>query len=141
VEIRRYALSKSGAFRYDVLATIDDTQCRFLVPGDYDGDGQIEIVAAAIKTGLYLLDPQKDPKTGRVSWQVKHFESASSGFEHACYAADLDGDGRPELYVAADDQHELNRYVFPRGAGSPVKTRLGPLEKAVITWNIAAGRL
>ena len=139
VEIRRYTQGKSGAFRYDVLATIEDSQCRFLVPGDFDGDGQVEIVAAAIKTGLHLLHQHKDAKTGQVTWQVSRFETNSSGFEHAAYGADLDGDGRPELYVAADDQHELNRYVFGRD-GSVVKTRLGSLERDVITWNITAGR-
>jgi hypothetical protein len=141
VEIRRYFLGKSGAFRHEVLATIDDSQCRFLVPGDFDGDGQVEIVAAPIKKGLFLLDPTKDAKTGKLTWQVRQFETNSSGFEHAAYGADLDGDGRPELYVAADDQHELNRYVFDPATQAFVKTRLGTLENAVFTWNITAGRL
>ncbi len=141
VEIRRYTIGKSGAFRHEVIATIDDQQCRFLVPGDFDGDGKPEIVAAAFKTGLYLLKAIPDPKTGQKKWSVRQFETNSSGFEHAAYAADLDGDGRPELYVAADDQHELDRYVFDPKTGGVTKTRLGPLQDAVITWNIGAGRL
>jgi hypothetical protein len=138
VEIRRYRPGPGGTFKHEVLATVDDKQCRFLVPGDFDGDGQLEIVASAIKTGLYLLDPQK--KGGKTTWTVRQFEANSSGFEHAAFAADLDGDGTPELYVAADDQHELDRYVFDK-AGQVVKARLGSLESSVITWNMGAGRL
>jgi hypothetical protein len=141
VEIRRYTAGRSGAFRHDVLATIDDSQCRFLVPGDFDGDGQLEIVAAPMKTGLYLLDPVTDPKTRQMKWSLRQFETNSSGYEHASFAADLDGDGRPELYVAADDQHELARYSFAPKTGVVTKTRIGPLEPTVITWNIGAGRL
>ena len=36
----------------------------------------------------------------------------SKGFEHATAAADLDGDGRAELYVASDDDKEIRRYVW-----------------------------
>jgi hypothetical protein len=138
VEIRRYRPQPTGGFKHEVLATIDDTQCRFLVPGDFDGDGQIELVAAAIKKGLFLLEPGK--KGLRGPWTIRPFEEDSSGFEHAAIAADLDGDRKAELYVAADDQKAVNRYVFD-GEGNPVKTRIGGLEPSVITWNLAAGRL
>ena len=52
----------------------------------------------------------------------RSIDADSSGFEHAAYVADLDGDGTLELYVAADDQHELaalhvrqGRQVHARG--------------------------
>jgi hypothetical protein len=141
VEIRQYWQGKSGAFRHEVIATIPDAQCRFLVAADFDGDGQQEIVAAPIKTGLYLLHRVLDKKTNRATWSVTQFETQSSGFEHACVTADLDGDGRPELYVAADDQRELVRYDYDRAAGTFRRTRLGALEPGVITWNVTAGRL
>jgi hypothetical protein len=56
VEIRRYDAGtdpKGGV----VIATIDDRLCRFLTSGDLDGDGKREIVAAAFKSGLWLLRP------------------------------------------------------------------------------------
>jgi hypothetical protein len=137
VEIRQYRRNEAGKWTHDVIATIDDAQCRFLVAADFDGDGRKEVVASAIKTGLYLLDSEKGSRT----WKVAHFESNSSGFENAILPADLDGDGRPELYNAADDQHQLNRYVWDSATGAFVKTLIGSLEPNVITWNIAAGKL
>jgi len=138
VQIRHYLPRKDGTFGQETIATIDDRQCRFLIPGDYDGDGQLEVVAAAMKKGLFLLD-KKEKGAGK-GWSIEPFDADSSGFEHAGLAADLDGDGKDELYVAADDQRSLNRYVFD-AEGVPVKTRIGGLEPSVITWNLAAGRL
>jgi len=131
VEIRAYSLAADGTWSHSVAATIDDKQTRFLVPGDFDGDGQQELVAAAMKTGLWLLDRQADG-----SWSKTHFETNSSGFEHTTYAADLDGDGALEIYVAADDQKQLNRYTWDAATKTFQKTTLGNLSADVITWNI-----
>ena len=49
VEIRQYSLTKEGTFVPTTIATIDDRQTRFLVPGDFDQDGEVELVAAAMK--------------------------------------------------------------------------------------------
>ena len=72
-------------------------------------------------------------------WTTKLIDSNSSGFEHAAYAYDLDGDGTIELYVASDDQRELRRYDFSGGAFK--KKVLGKLDRDVLTWNITAGKL
>jgi hypothetical protein len=131
VEIRAYSQAKDGSWSHTVAATLDDTQTRFLVPGDFDGDGQLELVAAAKKAGLWLLDRQADG-----TWTKTQFDASSSGFEHTTYAADLDGDGTLELYVAADDQKQLNRYTWDAAAKTFVKETLGTLSADVITWNI-----
>ena len=115
-----------------VVAELQDQQCRFLLPVDVEGDGTRELVAAGYKNGLYLLRPGPD---GTFTSEV--IDANSSGFEHATHAADLDKDGTPELYVAADNQGEVRRYVW-NGSGFDRKT-IGKIGKSHITWNIQDG--
>ncbi len=135
VEIRQYTYDKkAGTFTHSVAATLDDKQTRFLVPGDLDGDGKKELVAAAMKTGLWVL---KDNSDG--TWTTQNIERNSSGFEHTAFEADLDGDGKLELYVAADDQRELRSYVYDPATRLYNKTVIGPIKKGTISWNMASG--
>ncbi len=117
----------------ETLATVPDRQTRFLVPGDFDADGQTELIAATMSAGLYLLEPGPD------GWTNKRFDVSSGGFEHACTAADLDGDGKLELVVAADRQRELNVYRWNEGRKTFDKERIGRFDDQVFTWNITAG--
>ena len=136
VEIRGYTLNADGSFSHHVVATIDDRQTRFLLAGNFDADPELELVAAAMKTGLYLVDRGADG-----SWTTTNFETASSGFEHTTVAHDLDGDGILELYVAADEQRELRRYVFNEETGGFDRSLIGRIDDNTITWGIAAGTL
>jgi hypothetical protein len=117
-----------------VVATLQDSMCRFLVAADFDGDGRREMVAAAKDTGVWLLRPAPDHET---PWHVSLIDSRSKGFEHATLAADLDGDGRAELYVASDDDKEVRRYAWDgqRLAREVIHRRTDPLP--VLTWNLA----
>jgi hypothetical protein len=133
LEVRRYRagpLPASG----ETVAVLPDQMCRCLTAGDVDGDGRREIVAAAAKAGLWLLRP----KAPGVAWSKERIASDSSGFEHAALLADLDGDGRDELYVASDDQNEVRRYVWRDGAWQ--KTVLYRYEGGMpgFTWNLTA---
>ena len=132
VEIRRYDAGTEptgGA----PIAAIEDHLCRFLTAGDVDGDGKREMVAAAMKSGLWLLRPQHDPKK---AWSVTSIDKDSSGFEHASLLTDLDGDGTDELYVASDDQGEVRRYVWT-GRGFARQTIFKrPVPGSVFTWNL-----
>jgi hypothetical protein len=132
VEIRRYDAGtdpKQGV----VIATIDDRLCRFLTAGDVDGDGKREIVAAAFKSGLWLLRPGANPHE---RWTVTSIDRNSSGFEHAARLADLDGDGRDELYVASDDQGEVRRYVWRDGRFEKEVIHRRAVPGSAFTFNI-----
>lgn len=94
-----------------LVATLDDSLCRFLTAGDVDGDGRKEMVAAARNSGLWLLRPGEEGS----AWEVTSIDQDSGGFEHAAVLADLDGDGRDELYVASDDDGEIRRYSWHDG--------------------------
>ena len=132
VEITRFDADTDPAGG-SVIATLDDKLCRFLTAGDVDGDGRKEMVAAAHKSGLWLLRPGADP---HAAWTKTSIDANSSGFEHAAILADLDGDGIDELYVANDDDGEINRYVWVDG--EPFKETLytHPEGLSGFTWNI-----
>ncbi len=134
VEIRQYFPNKDGSFRFEVVATINDRQTRFLVPGDFDNDGKAELIAPALSTGVYHITP---PDVGRGRWTATLIDDNSSGYEHVAYVADLNQDGTLELYVAADDQRELRRYTFANGQFT--REVLGILDPSVLTWSITDG--
>jgi len=134
VEIRRYE-ADTPPDQGVVIATIDDRLTRFLTVGDLDGDGSDEMVAAAFSSGLWLLRPGRDPNS---EWAIESIDRDSSGFEHASYITDLDGDGTDELYVAADEQGEVRRYVWVDGRArrSVIHSREHP--RSQMTWNITS---
>ncbi|MEE2751170.1 MAG: hypothetical protein VX519_07055 [Myxococcota bacterium] len=135
VTIRQYTAKADGSFGYKEIAQIDDRQTRFLLAEDFDGNGTKELIAAAMKTGLYRINLENG------AWTTTQFDANSASFEHAIVAADLEADGQRELYVAADDQQELKRYDWNAETGTFDKTLLGKLEGQVFTWNIEAGSL
>ncbi len=130
VQIRRYDAG-TPATGGRLIAQLDDKLCRFLSAGDLDGDGKKEMVAAAHKSGLWLLKP-----TAQGEWQKSSIDRASSGFEHAAIVTDLDGDGRDELYVANDAGAEVNRYVLKDGVFAKETLYKHPAGLSGFTWNI-----
>jgi hypothetical protein len=135
VEVRRYRAGTPPEGG-EVIATLPDTLCRCLAAGDPDGDGRREIVAAPAKAGLWLLRPE----SGALPWRQERIASDSSGFEHAALFADLDEDGRDELYVASDEQNEVRRYT--RRDGAWTKDVIYRYEGGMpgFTWNLSAVR-
>jgi len=135
VTIRQYTRNAEGSFNFTEIAQIQDTMTRFIIAEDFDKDGKKELIAAAKKTGLYRIEPGTD------GWTINQFDANSSSFEHAIVSFDARGDGQPELYVAADNQQELNRYEWNNETKDFKKTKIGKLQPSVFTWNIASGKL
>jgi len=132
-EIRRYEADtdpKAGV----VIGELPDYLCRFLTVGDIDGDGKLEMIAAAYSSGLWLLRPGED---AMAPWKVELLDKNSGGFEHAAILSDLDGDGRDELYVASDKHKQVRRYKW-NGSRMVSKTIYTRPKSAggVFTWNI-----
>ena len=116
-----------------LIATIDDALTRCLTAGDVDGDGAKEMVAAGHRSGLWLLRPGDDPGE---PWSLQSIDRNSGGFEHAALLTDLDGDGADELYVANDDDGEINRYVWIDGEPRRQLLYRYPEGLSRFTWNI-----
>jgi hypothetical protein len=132
VRILRYDAGTDPAEGREVT-TIADTLCRFLTAGDVDGDGRLEMVAAAAKAGLWLLRPGATPED---RWTVTSIDRDSSGFEHAALLTDLDGDGVDELYVANDGGKEINRYAWDGTGLAKTVLYTHPESFSGFTWNI-----
>ena len=105
VEIKAYRFTGPNPVG-TVIATLPDKKCRFLHAGDVDHDGQVELVASAFKSGIWMIEPEGD------RWVTRLIDADSSGYEHASALADLDGDGKLEIYVGDDDGQMLRRYLW-----------------------------
>lgn len=117
-----------------VVALEDEKQCRFLVSGDVNGDGKLDIVAAGMETGLWLVERQADGTFTKSS-----IARNAGGFEHATDVSDLDGDGKLEVYSASEKAgaRELRRYAWD---GSKwVTTKIDDIPEQRFTWSLADG--
>lgn len=132
VTIRQYRRA-GGSWDSSIVATVPDRQMRSIAAGDVNGDGRIDLVAGGLGSGLWLFERTDG------NWTSQQLDASSSGFEHPVAIADLDGNGKPEIWVAAEDQHELRAWRWLDRAWS--KETIGRLTPGDITWNITSGRL
>ena len=130
-EIKLYRF-KNGGMVGESVTKLPGKLCRFLAGGDVDGDGSPELIASTHQSGIWMLE--RDGK----KWRKTLVDMDSSGFEHATCLADLDGDGSDEIYVAADDQGWLRRYVWNGQRFD--RTNLMELTGDIITFNIMTNK-
>jgi hypothetical protein len=132
VTVKQYRW-ENGAFVGREVATVPDRQMRAIDAGDLNGDGKIDLVAGAMSSGLWLFEQDG------AGWKKTLIDANSSGFEQPVHVANLDGDATPEVYVGAENQHELRRYRWRNGSFE--KSVVIPLAASDITWNIQHGTL
>jgi hypothetical protein len=132
VEIRRYEADTPNDEGV-VIGVLQDSLSRFLTPGDIDGDGKLELVAAAYSSGLWLFRPGPNPMG---MWKTELIDRGSAGFEHAAILADLDGNGSDELYVASDKHKEVRRYVWDGTRMVKETIYKRPDDRPIFTWNL-----
>jgi len=135
VTVKEYRFA-DGAFTNAVVGTIPDRQTRAIQAGDVNGDGNMDLVAGALTSGLWLFE---QGPAGSKTWSRTLIDAQSTGFEQPVDLADLDGDTKLEIYVASEDQHELRQYRWQDGTF--VKSVLTPLAAGDITWNVTHGQL
>jgi len=115
----------------------DEKQLRFLVPGDVTHDGKVDLVAAGMDSGLWVLQRGEDG-----AFAAGLVDADSGGFEHATDVADLDGDGKVEIYAAAEKRGKprvLRRYAWDGATWT--KTVIAEIPEKRITWNIQDAKL
>jgi len=132
--IHLYRFDDAGNVTEHDVSGLPGDLCRFLTYGDTDGDGAKELIASTAKNGIWKLVPGDDPSAG---WSRELIATGTSGFEHATYLYDFDGDGKVEIYVASDNENEMRCYWYEDGEYK--KEVLGVLhETRPFTWNITA---
>jgi len=109
-----------------------------LATGDLDGDGTLEIAAASRTTlEIYRFDET-------VFRKLADYQFGKSYKIHAVNIADLDGDGKPEIYVSANNNIPAASAIFRWSASAgltPVMTDIGyyirPVEVPTDGWILA----
>jgi len=135
VQIVRMVPGSGGTWTETVVAKLEgEKQLRFLMMADVDHDGAQDLVAAAETTGLFVLKRKSDG-----TFTPELVDKNSGGFEHATHVADLDGDGKVEIYSASEKPgfRELRRYLWEDGAWK--RQKVSGIPKRSITWNLQDG--
>ena len=138
VAIAEVAKGADGAWILESKTLIPLSQdVRALCSADFDGDGRADLavlLAPKDSSGAGLVVPLLGREQG--AWSA--LEGFSTGlFPYAIAAGDLDGDGRAEILVSAQNSHQLNCWFAAPGAqtgfvrGPDLGVGTGPLGLAL----------
>jgi len=118
------------AFSLYTIATLPfAVQARVLLVADLTGRGKPEMLVSTMKGGVWRLIP-----TPNGEWGKELISKDLTGFENAAGVADMDKDGKPELYVSGDEQDVITRLVY--NGTSFDRTDLYGMDKSDLTWNL-----
>ncbi|MEK7703852.1 MAG: VCBS repeat-containing protein [Myxococcota bacterium] len=136
VQIRRYLPKPGGTWSSTTVASLPGAvQARVLLAADLTGRARRDLIVTTMKAGIWRLSPLG---TGNADVAKEQIDGDSAGFEHAAGVADVDGDGKLELYVVADDQDAVRQY---RWSGTRFDRRvIATLEASDLTWSVEACR-
>ncbi len=131
VEVRRY--ERAGkSWRETIVASIEGAvQARVLLAADLCGAGRKDLIITTMKAGIWRIVMLEH---GKQRFKAVQLDAATGGFEHAAAAFDLDLDGKPELYVSADEQDEIRRYIC--ADGDFVRATIASMGESDLTWSI-----
>ena len=92
-----------------VIGTVGALQCRTVVAGDANNDGDTDLVVGSRYGGLYVFLRKGN------EWTRTSVDKDSTGAVHAVTVADVDGDGRNEIVSASDDTDTVDMYRWQDG--------------------------
>ncbi len=133
VRIKAYRW-KDNQWTSEILAEVPDASSRAIAVGDADHDGRADVVLGTRSAGLWLLS--FDRQGGR--WDKTLIDRESAGINHPLLIADMDGDGKNELYASADVQGQINRYTWAGGQWQ--KSLVLQIPKEHWTWAMEIAR-
>ncbi len=133
LEILQLTRSPKGKWKKRVVATLPKgVQARVLIAADLRGKGTPSLIVTTMRDGIWEIEPAP----GKKPWNATVIDATASGFELAAGVADLDEDGKLELYAAADNQDEVRSYSWN---GSAYESQvILQLPKRDLTWTIEA---
>ena len=130
VTVEQY-MWREGSISSHEVASVRDRQMRALAAGDVNGDGRIDLVAGAMRSGLWLFEQGEERVAEDADrWPLVRVRAsgARGGSRRGWPAGDLRGVGGP-----------AGAAPVPLGTAATSRRSFASLVKGDITWNITSG--
>ncbi|MFM7280441.1 MAG: FG-GAP repeat domain-containing protein, partial [Planctomycetia bacterium] len=117
LSVQRRAIGAEASAPWTPLARIETPgSVRALCAHDLDGDGRMDLAALCVEAGTDkpgVVQVVQQRESGFASVGPRLWTGARP---YAIQAADLNGDGRAELTVSAQNSHQMNLWIGRAGA-------------------------